>query len=196
MVFHGYPCGSWPTYPLLRLETHGFPIATASEPGLSSPWAALGQHHMAGGALCWGVLGATLADGFKYVWTRERERERCIYIYIYICMYIYIYIHICLCMYIYIYCFYIMCHGYDSFVIYIYIHVYIGSMVKRLLGHIGQMYSSDQKDSGTVPTIRGFFRPWTHGTACHCKKFDWLLASGKLTVCELENQHFQWVNPL
>ena len=77
--------------------------------------------------------------------------------------------------YIYIYCFYIMCHGYDSFVIYIiiYIHVYIGSMVKRLLGQIGQMYSSDQKDSGTVPKIRG------------------LLASGKLTVCELENHHFQ-----
>ena len=91
--------------------------------------------------------------------------------YLYIYMYIRIFAYAC----IYIYCFYIMCHGYDSFVIYIiiYIHVYIGSMVKRLLGQIGQMYSSDQKDSGTVPKIRG------------------LLASGKLTVCELENHHFQ-----
>ena len=173
---HGQPIPFFAWKPMVSQPQ----IATASEPGLSSPWAALGQHHMAGGALCWGVLGATLADGFKYVWTRERER--CIYIYI--CIYAYLRMHV----FIYIYCFYIMCHGYDSFVIYIYIHVYIGSMVKRLLGQIGQMYSSDQKDSGTVPTIRGFFRPWTHGTACHCKKFDWLLASGKLlvTVCELE----------
>lgn len=49
----------------------------------------------------------------------EQERERCIYIYI--CIYAYLRMHV----FIYIYCFYIMCHGYDSFVIYIYMYILV-----------------------------------------------------------------------
>ena len=110
---HGQPIPFFMSFPWTRRYIH----ILASEPGLSSPRAALGQHHMAG-LLFSGGLGSNSGAWF------QREREREIYIYIHI------YIYLCVCARV---CVGIrilhthskhMCHGFDIY-LFIYLSIYL-----------------------------------------------------------------------